>query len=105
MDNNHLTDKQSDTMWYHNREASVEDAKDEPTETRVLHQPWRSYWPPKCEKIIEMWLHSEYPEVMSWRFDPHRPFDRPWRNWTRSARASEERAAGLPYGPTRGRTG
>jgi hypothetical protein len=50
---------------------------------------------------MQTWLHSEFPEVLSWRFDHRQPFDRPWRNWTRSARALEERAVGLPCRPTR----
>src|SRR5882762_6038228 len=67
--------------------------------TRGLRQPWRSYWPPKCEITMQIWLYSEFPEVLSWRFDHRQPFDRPWRTWTRSARALEERATSLPCRP------
>jgi hypothetical protein len=43
--------------------------------------------------MMDIWLRSEFPEVLSWRFDLTRPFDRPWRAWTRSARAMEKQGA------------
>jgi len=43
--------------------------------------------------MMEAWLRSEFPEVLSWRFDRNRPFDRPWRAWTRSARTMAEQGA------------
>lgn len=58
-----------------------------------LHQPWRAYWPPKSDRIWKLWLRSEYPEVLSWRFDHKLPFDRPWRIWTRTASAQRAQAA------------
>ncbi|KAH7348497.1 hypothetical protein BKA65DRAFT_500723 [Rhexocercosporidium sp. MPI-PUGE-AT-0058] len=39
------------------------------------------------------WSRSEFPEVVSWRFDRNRPFDRSWRKWSRSARVMEEKAS------------
>jgi hypothetical protein len=105
MDIDHSMNQQSYIMWHLDPEASVEDVKDDPTETRGLRQPWRSYWPPKCEKMMQIWLYSEFPEVLSWRFDHRQPFDRPWRTWTRSARALEERATSLPCRPMGTRRG
>jgi hypothetical protein len=53
-------------------------------------QPWRFYWPPISQETVKIWVSSEFPEVLSWRFDRTRPFDRPWRTWTKSARAMRE---------------
>lgn len=92
-------------IWHLEADTNVKGAKEEATETRVLRQPWRAYWPPRCDKTMEIWLHSEFPQVVSWRFDHHQPFDRPWRSWTRSARALQERAAGLSFRPARESTG
>lgn len=91
--------------WHLDADTNVKATKDEVTETGVLRQPWRAYWPPRCDKTMEIWLHSEFPQVLSWRFDHHHPFDRPWRSWTRSARALQERAAGLSFRPARESTG
>jgi hypothetical protein len=63
---------------------------DDATSIRPIHQPWRAYWPPKTGSILDAWLRSEFPEVLSWRFDASHPHDRPWRCWTRSARAKKE---------------
>ncbi|KAE9367701.1 hypothetical protein N431DRAFT_71334 [Stipitochalara longipes BDJ] len=93
--------QQSAITWYLDSEASVEGASDEANETTAQHQPWRFYWPPRCEEMMQMWLHSEFPEVLSWRFDRHLPFDRPWRTWTRSARALQERVGAMPCRPVR----
>jgi len=97
-----------EVMWYLDSDPSVEGTED--AETRCARQPWRSFWPPKCPDVREEWLRSEFPEVLSWRFDRKLPFDRPWRIWARSARAMEEPAAGYPtrqllerFGSKRGR--
>lgn len=55
-----------------------------------IRQPWKAFWPPKGAGDPEIWRGSEFPEVVSWRFDANRPFDRPWRKWTRTARARKE---------------
>ena len=95
MDTNHSTNNESGIIWYLDSNSDNEDTKDESTESTCARQPWRSYWPPKCQKTTEMWLRSEFPEVLSWRFDRTRPFDRPWRTWNRSARAMEEHGVGF----------
>jgi hypothetical protein len=51
------------------------------------NQPWKVFWPPVDDKA---WQDSEFPEVVSWNFDSNQPFTRPWRMWTRTARAKEE---------------
>jgi hypothetical protein len=93
MEINNSTNARSDVMWYLDSGPINEDTNVESTETIATRQPWRSYWPPKCHSIMDIWIHSEFPEVLSWRFDRTQPFDRPWRNWTRSARAVEEQSA------------
>ncbi|KAF8859194.1 hypothetical protein BDZ45DRAFT_590152 [Acephala macrosclerotiorum] len=85
MDTYHSTNNESGIIWYLDSNSNNEDTKDESIESTCARQPWRSYWPPKCQKMTEMWLRSEFPEVLSWRFDRTRPFDRPWRTWNRSA--------------------
>jgi len=108
METNNLITTEAN-MWYLDSDPSDEAIED--AETRCDRQPWRSFWPTKCQKVREEWLHSEFPEVLSWRFDRKLPFDRPWRIWARSARAMEEPAAGYPsrqllerVGSKRGRT-
>lgn len=54
-------------------------------------QPWKVVWPLKGPAWENLWSQSEYPEVTSWSFDAQRPFDRPWRTWTRSALAKSEK--------------
>ncbi len=93
------------TIWHLDTDTNVKGAKDEATETRVLHQPWQAYWPPRCDKTMEIWLHSEFPQVLSWRFDHHQPFDRPWRGWTRSGLALQDRVVALSFRPAMESTG
>lgn len=81
----------SDSAWFFDPECvSALGGGDSPC-SQPLRQPWRDFWPPKSGTELHLWLQSEYPEVLSWRFDPTRPFDRPWRTWTSSARAKRER--------------
>jgi hypothetical protein len=93
MENYRSTNNEAD-IWHLDSELGDEGTED--AETMCARQPWRSFWPPKCQKVREEWLHSEFPEVLSWRFDRKLPFDRPWRIWARSTRALEEPAAGYP---------
>jgi hypothetical protein len=51
-----------------------------------LSRPWTSYWPPKRGNTLYLWLEAEYPEALTWRFDPRKPFNRPWQIWTRKAK-------------------
>ena len=92
---NHSTAVETCTAWYLDSSLENENADDETTDLTCHRQPWRSHWPPKCQKMTEMWLRSEFPEVLSWRFDRKRPFDRPWRTWNRSVRAIEEHSMGF----------
>lgn len=63
------------------------------TVKECLHQPWRTYWPPKTDAVYDLWFRSEHPEVLSWRFSPTQPFDRPWRVWTKTSAAQKEKGA------------
>jgi hypothetical protein len=79
--------------WHLDSEPDEQGRSHELTTVRCLRQPWRAYWPPKSGNVLDLWLRSEYPEVLTWRFDRTQPFDRPWRIWTRSARAMKEQGA------------
>jgi hypothetical protein len=48
----------------------------------ALVQPWRCFWPPAFGSDTCKKLEGEHPDVLTWRFDITRPFDRPWRLWT-----------------------
>ena len=72
------------------REPNEHGNSPESITTTSLRQPWRAYWPPRSSNVLNIWSHSEYPEVLSWRFDNSQPFDRPWRIWTKSVRAKNE---------------
>ncbi|KAH7348509.1 hypothetical protein BKA65DRAFT_550582 [Rhexocercosporidium sp. MPI-PUGE-AT-0058] len=85
-------DRAPDTTWYFGSESDEHCCRHESEKRLSLHQPWRAYWPPTSCKTKSAWLRSEFPEVLSWRFDKTLPFDRPWRIWARSARALEEKA-------------
>lgn len=66
------------------------------TTEQPIRQPWKAFWPPKGADDSEIWRSSEFPEVVSWRFDANRPFDRPWRTWTRTVRARKEESVTSP---------
>src|SRR6266498_3120692 len=51
--------------------------------SEASRRPWRSYWPPRSGSDLYEWLITECPQVLSWRFDPDQPFDRPWQFWTK----------------------
>lgn len=73
-------------------EHCSKDTEGEQTPEQYI-RPWKAYWPPQCGNKLYSWLCSEYPEVLTYQFHPDRPFDRPWRTWTRSARAKQEAVA------------
>ncbi len=80
--------------WYLEKEDQLDGSRNcHDSSTTILSQPWRKYWPPKSSGDLDLWLHSESPEVLSWRFDPSSPFDRPWRVWTKAPRAAQEQDA------------
>lgn len=80
-----------DCAWFLDSECCTVRRGGDAVSSRPLNQPWREFWPPNSGTELHLWLQSEYPEVLYWRFDPTRPFDRPWRTWTSSARAKRER--------------
>ena len=79
-----------DTFWFLDSEPKRKASRAISPSVELVQRPWQAYWPPKSKGDLHAWLCSEYPQVLSWRFDPDRPFDRPWRKWTRSARARKE---------------
>jgi hypothetical protein len=63
-------------------------------------RPWTCYWPPQPGDDLYRWLQAEFPAVLSWRWDPDFPFDRPWQRWSQEARQSgkHQPAVVLPVG-------
>lgn len=53
-------------------------------------QPWRRFWPPTLGSEAYQKLQAEHPQVLTWRFDLTRPFDRPWRLWTHAMGQPDE---------------
>lgn len=41
-------------------------------------QPWRRYWPPVPGTDLYQWYRENHAWLLTWRFDPDNPFDRPW---------------------------
>lgn len=54
-------------------------------EKQALVRPWQSYWPPEEGSELHDLLKQKVPEVLTWRFDPKKPFDRPWQAWAKQA--------------------
>ncbi|KAJ4307678.1 hypothetical protein N0V84_012562 [Fusarium piperis] len=54
-------------------------------ERQALVRPWQSYWPPEEGSELHHLLQEKVPEVLTWRFDPKKPFDRPWQAWAKQA--------------------
>ncbi|KAK4146230.1 uncharacterized protein C8A04DRAFT_10038 [Dichotomopilus funicola] len=53
--------------------------------SKALARPWMSYWPPQVGSEVYLLLQQTAPEALSWRFNPTRPFDRPWQTWVKAA--------------------
>ncbi|PGG95440.1 hypothetical protein AJ79_05281 [Helicocarpus griseus UAMH5409] len=51
------------------------------TAQKGVRQPWREYWPLTCGSRLYEKFQIEFPDILSWRFDSTRPFERPWRFW------------------------
>lgn len=80
-----MSDKNSlDLSWFYDSEQYDHSAIKDFSPTEIVRRPWKAFWPPRSEDNFNFWLRSEFPEVLSWQFDPSRPFDQPWRDWLRS---------------------
>ena len=79
-----------DTSWFLDSEPKKEASEATSASAEIIRRPWQAHWPPKSKSDLRAWLCSECPQVLLWRFDPDRPFDRPWRKWTRSACAKKD---------------
>jgi hypothetical protein len=73
-----------DLSWFYDSEQHDHSSTKDFSPTEIARRPWKAFWPPRSEDNFNFWLRSEFPEVLSWQFDPDRPFDQPWRNWLRS---------------------
>lgn len=80
------------TAWYFDSAPDECYSQSESEKGVSIRQPWRAYWPPKSNKMKLAWSRSEFPAVLTWRFDRSQPFDRPWRIWARSTNAMSEKA-------------
>ncbi len=47
-----------------------------------------SYWPPQPGSEVHLLLQQTAPEALTWRFNPNKPFDRPWQTWVQTAMAA-----------------
>ncbi|EUC45996.1 hypothetical protein COCMIDRAFT_4841 [Bipolaris oryzae ATCC 44560] len=56
-------------------------------------QPWRAFWPPKAEDYTA----AEKAEMpwLTWKYDPTKPTDRPWREWMLENQKTVARRGGL----------
>lgn len=70
-------------------------------EAEAMVRPWMSYWPPESGSELHALLQQDVPEVLSWRFNPKKPFDRPWQTWTRPVVASSKACTTQVLSPTR----
>ncbi|KAH8883018.1 hypothetical protein GQ53DRAFT_433381 [Thozetella sp. PMI_491] len=70
-------------------EAAVNCDSNVVTEHKSLYQPWRVYWPPSPGSVLHLRFQDQFPEILSWRFAPSKPFERPWRSWLRRSVDSE----------------
>jgi hypothetical protein len=85
--------RMADNLWDSRASSDTGSLVDINLSEPVLRQPWIAFWPVKGTGEATVWHHSEFPEVISWQFNPNRPFDRPWRKWTRTVKAKKETAS------------
>jgi hypothetical protein len=67
--------------WFYDSEERGHSPAKEFSIAEIARRPWKAFWPPQSEAHLDVWRCSEFPEVLSWRFDPEQPFDQPWRHW------------------------
>jgi hypothetical protein len=79
-----------DLSWFYDAEQREHSSTQDFSATEIARRPWKAFWPPRSEENFNIWLRSEFPEVLSWHFDPDQPFDQPWRDWLRSLMMNEE---------------
>ncbi|KAL4821139.1 hypothetical protein BDW67DRAFT_152160 [Aspergillus spinulosporus] len=48
-------------------------------QVKPKHQPWKSFWPLDPTKYTEA-QRAQMP-WLTYKYDPARPNERPWRNW------------------------
>jgi len=72
-----------DVSWFHDTEQREHSPTKDFSAAEIARRPWKAFWPPRSEDNVNIWLRCKSPEVISWRFDPDRPFDQPWRYWLR----------------------
>ena len=81
--------------WFYDAEQRENSSTQDFSAAEIARRPWKAFWPPRSEENFNIWLRSEFPEVLSWRFDPDQPFDQPWRDWLRSILMKDEEGSCL----------
>lgn len=76
--------------WFRDAERNKPSCTTDLSKAELVRRPWRAHWPPRSANDRSVWLRCEFPQVLSWRFDPDKPFDRPWRYWARTVLAKQE---------------
>ncbi|CAN9168120.1 unnamed protein product [Alternaria alternata] len=56
-------------------------------------QPWRAFWPPRAEQFTD--AEKEGMPWLTWRYNPAKPTDRPWRDWMLENQKTVARRGGL----------
>jgi hypothetical protein len=79
-----------DLSWFYDSEQREHLSNKDFSAAEITRRPWKAFWPPRSEDQFDIWLRSEFPEVLSWHFDPDQPFDQPWRDWLRSLLMKDE---------------
>lgn len=79
-----------DFLWFYDSEEREHSPVKDVSNEEIARRPWKAFWPPRSRGDFDNWLSSEYPEVLSWRFDADKPFDQPWRIWLRSIQIIDE---------------
>ena len=64
------------------------EARDSDAPGRQIFQPWKAHWPPPPTSEYYFWLQRNFPEVLSWKFNPKSPFEKPWRSWLHTSRTT-----------------
>jgi hypothetical protein len=64
-----------DVSWFYDAEQREHSPTKDFSAAEIARRPWKAFWPPRSEENFNIWLRSEFPEVLSWRFDPDQPFD------------------------------
>ncbi|CAN9141961.1 hypothetical protein AA0116_g8471 [Alternaria tenuissima] len=63
------------------------------SQAQAKSQPWRAFWPPRAEQFSE--AEKKKMPWLTWKYDPTKPTDRPWREWMLENQKTVARRGGL----------